>query len=234
MRVQGNYVRGDFDDYGVFNSNWHTRYPGAWYARGYAAGTWSHATWPAINSWFDASWPATSYSYGDNITYEGSDVCLNGQPIASAADYYQSALNLAQTGEEADVPDEQPPTDGEKASTTDNADAQWLPLGIFEGIPPNEKSSHMLFQLAVNREGIVRGNYFNKSDKNAQQVQGAVDEQTQRVSWVVANRKDIIFDTGLYNLTKSETTVLVHEGPEKTQQWTFVRLNQPTTGTSQN
>ena len=41
------------------------------------------------------------------------------------------------------------------------------------------------------------------------------------------NRKNLIFDTGLYNLTKDESTVLVHEGADKTVQWSLIRLKKP-------
>jgi len=73
----------------------------------------------------------------------------------------------------------------------------------------------------------VRGTYYNKADKNTQPVEGAVDKKTQRITWLVADRKDILFDTGLYNLTKDETTLLVHLGKDKTEQWTLVRLKDP-------
>jgi hypothetical protein len=43
----------------------------------------------------------------------------------------------------------------------------------------------------------------------------------------VADRKNIVFDTGLYNLTQPETTLLVHFGADKTEQWTLVRLQKP-------
>ena len=101
---------------------------------------------------------------------------------------------------------------------------------MFEAIPGGEKSSQMTFQLAVNKDGIVRGNYYNTGDNNVQQVQGAVDKQTRRITWVVTDRKNVIFDTGLYNLTKDESTMLVHESPDKTEQWTLVRLQQPAAG----
>ena len=84
----------------------------------------------------------------------------------------------------------------------------------------------MMFQLAVNKDGIIRGNYYNTSDNNDQQVDGSVDKKTQRVAWVVEDKKNIIFDTGLYNLTKDETPVLVHMGKDKTEQWLLVRLKQ--------
>jgi len=84
----------------------------------------------------------------------------------------------------------------------------------------------LLFR-AVNKDGIVRGNYFNTKDNNNQQVDGSVDKKTQRIAWVVEDKKNIIFDTGLYNLTKDETPVLVHFGKDKTEQWLLVRLKQP-------
>ena len=142
---------------------------------------WAASTWPAINTWFGVDWPAIDYYYGDNITYVDNNVCLYGQPIATAADYYQSAADLAQTGEQADIPSEPPPPKRPAGGApVDQANAQWLPLGVFEAIPGGEKSSKMTFQLAVNKDGIVRGNYYNTGDNNVQQVQGAVDKQTQR------------------------------------------------------
>jgi hypothetical protein len=227
-RLQGNYVRANFNHWNAFDHNWWRRYPNAWWTRGFAAGFWTACTWPAINTWFGVAWAPVPYYYGDNITYVDNNVCLDGQPIATAADYYQSAEELAQTGALAEVGDTTGADyDQQAAAAADPADAQWLPLGVFEAVPGGENSSKMTFQLAVNKGGIVRGNYYNTGDNNVQQVQGAVDKQTQRVTWDVVDRKNIIFDTGLYNLTKDETTMLVHEGPDKTQQWTLVRLKQP-------
>ena len=38
---------------------------------------------------------------------------------------------------------------------------------------------------------------------------------------------DRVFETGIYNLTKDETPVLVHFGKERTQQWLLVRMQKP-------
>jgi hypothetical protein len=166
-----------------------------------------------------------SYSYGDNIYYQDDNVYLDGQQMATADEYYQSASQLAQTGAQADVPSDND-ANAADAQAAPPANPDWLPLGVFEAIEPNQKSSNMTFQLAVNKAGVIRGNYYNTGDNNVQVVQGAVDKQTQRVTWFVVNRKNVIFDTGLYNLTKDEATVLVHESADKTQQWTLVRLKQ--------
>ena len=224
MHVHGNYVRTNFDHWGAFDRGWYARYPGAWVGRGLAAGVWTAATWADINAWYGTEWPAMSYDYGDNLYYDDGNVYLAGQEVATAAAYYQSAAELAQTGAQANVDD--------SSASADNP--QWLPLGVFEAVPPGEKSSKMTFQLAVNKAGILRGNYYNTGDNNVQKITGAVDKQTQRVTWEVADRQDYIFDTGLSNLTKDESTMLVHQGPDKTQQWTLVRLQQSAGGAASN
>jgi len=226
--VHGNYVRNNFNHYDMYGHGWWHRYPNAWWANGFAAGFWAGASWAGINDWFGADWPAYAYAYGNDITYVDNNVCLYGEPIATAADYYQSAADLAETGEEADIPSQQPPADADSQAVASNpADAQWLPLGVFEALQPDQKTSPMTFQIAVNKDGIVRGNYFNSGDNNVQPIEGAVDKKTQRITWIVKDKDKIIFDTGLYNLTKDESTVLVHFSKDNTQQWTFVRLKQP-------
>ncbi len=221
LRVQGNYVRNNFNNYGTFNHDWYRHYPNAWWGNGYAAGLWTAATWGALNNWFGQQWSPIPYDYGDNLTYVNNNVYLNDQPIATADDYYQSAAALAQMGEQANIPSQQP-----TGNQVDPSNPKWLPLGVFEALREKEKTSTMMFQLAVNKAGIVRGNYFNTSDKVTQPLEGAVDKKTQRITWIVEDRKKIIFDTGLDNLTMNETPVLVHFGKDKTEQWVLVRLNQ--------
>jgi hypothetical protein len=162
--------------------------------------------------------------YGTDITYVDNSVCLYGQPIATADQYYQSADNLVQTGAAAQVTNTPPPAD---AADEPPADPKWLSLGVYEAIPPGKKTSDMLMQLSVNKTGVIRGNYYNTADENTQLIEGSIDKQTARAAWVVADKKNIIFDTGLYNLTQSDSPVLVHIGKDKNEQWTLVRLKPP-------
>jgi len=209
LRARGNLIRRDVLAEAAVGPSWYDDYAGGWIAKNIVGELWSPAAWTAVNNWFGANWPAVAYDYGNEVTYDGGNVNLYGVPIATAAEYSQSAAELAEQGEEA------PP-----------ANVQWLPLGVFAAVRGEEKNSKMLIQLAVDKAGVIRGNYFNTGDKNLQQIQGAVDKKTQRVSWIVADRDNIVFDTGLYNLTKDESTVLVHFGKDKTEQWTLVRLKQ--------
>jgi hypothetical protein len=223
MRVAGNYARDHFDHWNAFGRDWYQRYPNAWRTAAYALG-YSSATWQSLANWFvygPASQPI-DYSYGDDISYYNNNVYLNDQPIATAADYYQSAAGLIQTGVQAQIPNE-PPADNIQANASN---PNWMSLGVFNALREKEKTSNMLMQLAVDKSGTIRGNYYNTGDDVVQPLDGSVDKKTQRVAWIVEDRKDVIFDTGLYNLTKDETPALVHFGKDKTEQWLLVRMKQ--------
>jgi uncharacterized protein (TIGR03000 family) len=56
-----------------------------------------------------------------------------------------------------------------------------------------------------------------------------VDQNTQRASWVVGDQKTTVYDTGIANLTKHESPLLIHFGSERTQQWLLVRINESDT-----
>jgi hypothetical protein len=85
----------------------------------------------------------------------------------------------------------------------------------------------MLMQLAVSKDGVLRGNYYNTADQNVQPLEGSIDKDSARAVWVVADKRDILFDTSLYNLTRRELAVLTHMGKDKNQRWTLVRLGPP-------
>ena len=94
-------------------------------------------------------------------------------------------------------------------------------------MPQRRKTPQMVFQIAVNKDGIIRGNFYDQITKTNMLVTGAVDKKSQRVAWRVGNNQFLVVETGLYNLTQNESTALVHEGPAKTEVETLVRLKQP-------
>jgi uncharacterized protein (TIGR03000 family) len=83
-----------------------------------------------------------------------------------------------------------------------------------------------MFQLAVNAQGIIWGNYFDGLMDSTSTVYGSVDKKTQQAAWTIGDKKTPVFEAGFFNLTKEETPVLVHFGPDKTQQWLLVRIKQ--------
>ncbi|WP_145055809.1 protocadherin [Lignipirellula cremea] len=206
-------VRGGFNHWGVYGAGWYTAHPGAWYAAGWGAGAiWRTATWASVGSWM-SYYPAAPlyYDYGSNVVIENNNVYVNNQDVGNTTEYYNQALSLA--------------TDG--ANATAPADGDWLPLGVFALTKPDQPKSDVTIQLAVSKQGVVRGNYTDNVTGVTQVVQGSVDKSTQRLAFTVGDNTTNVVETGIYNLTKDEAPVLIHLGQDKTEQWLLVRLKNP-------
>ncbi len=106
----------------------------------------------------------------------------------------------------------------------------WVSLGVFGMVQGDEKDANNIFQLAVNKQGIIRGNYYNALTDTTTPVYGSVDKSSQRAAWTVGDKKETVYETGIGNLTEPETPILVHFGKDRTQQWTLVRMEQPVAG----
>lgn len=206
-------VRGGYNNYGLYGTGWRAANPGAWAATGWAAGTaWNTANWNTAGAWcgYQGAYPMY-YDYGNNVTNQGNEVFVNGQDSGSSSDYYNQAASLATTGVQADAP----------------SDADWLPLGVFAATRSGETSSHLTLQLAVNKQGILRGNLTDSDANSTQPIKGSVDKQTQKVAFTIGDDTSRVIETGLYNLTKDEAPALVHLGPDNTEQWLLARLTNP-------
>ena len=90
-----------------------------------------------------------------------------------------------------------------------------------------ETKATNIFQLAVNKDGVIRGEYYNALTDTTETVYGSVDKKTQRAAWTVVDRKFPVYEAGIANLTKDETTMLVHFAKDKTQQFSLVRIQPP-------
>jgi hypothetical protein len=106
-------------------------------------------------------------------------------------------------------------------------DKEWLPLGVFGVVAAGQSNADKLFQLAVNKAGLIRGNYYDLLSDQVLAIEGAVDAKTQRAAWHAKDKPGVVVETGIYNLTNDEVPVLVHFAPDDTQQRTLVRLQNP-------
>ena len=106
---------------------------------------------------------------------------------------------------------------------------EWLPLGVFALSRGDSGVSNTVLQLAVSKEGVISGTYYNSDTDIARPVKGRVDKKTQRAAWTFSDGKntDIVMETGINNLTQDQAVALVHFGKDTTQQWLMVRLKEP-------
>ena len=218
-RAQAVAGRGWFAGSGIYSGAWCNAHPwawrpAAWAAADWATAAWTTATWANAAAWIGCAPQYYGYNYGDDIVYQDGDVYYGGQLAGTPQQYYQEAADLANCG---------------AASPPDNA--QWLPLGVFGLMPDGSKTPDMVFQLAVDKQGVIRGNYYDQVTQTNLPVTGQVDKKNQRVAWSVSggkgNDKGLVVETGLYNLTQEDSTALVHFGADKTQQEVLVRMQQP-------
>ncbi len=151
------------------------------------------------------------YDYGNTVVYQDNSVYVNGQATGTSEQYYDQANSLATSGAQADT----------------STDGDWLPLGVFGLTKPDQTQAVATIQLAVNKQGIIRGNYTDAATDKTQLIQGSVDKQSQRAAFTVGDNTTNLIETGLYNLTKDEAPCLLHFGPDRTEQWLLVRLKNP-------
>lgn len=213
MGARAGTVRGGFAYYNCFHPAWYAAHPGCWVAPAWAAGTaWAVPTYTDVSSYCDL--PAAEpqdYDYGSTVVYQNNNVYVNGQQTATAQQYADQATALATQGQTASPP------------ASDN----WKPLGVYALVQSDEKDSNNIFQLAINKDGIIRGNYYDGIMDTTTEVFGSIDKKTQRAAWTIGKKKDRVFEAGVHNLTLQQCPCLVHIGTEKTSQMLLVRIEQP-------
>jgi hypothetical protein len=153
------------------------------------------------------------YDYGTNIYYEDNNVYYEGEVIATSEQYAQQAQEIA-----AAVPED-----------VDPEDVDWLPLGVF-ALTQKDGSAEdatLFLQLAVSKEGIIAGTFQNTATEKSFEVEGTIDQKSQRAAWGPVGEDWPIMETGLYNLTENESGALLHFEDGSTQEWTMVRLDEP-------
>ncbi|MBV8230605.1 MAG: hypothetical protein JO329_11530 [Planctomycetaceae bacterium] len=219
LRTQGAYVRQGFGYYNAFSPGWYARYPGAWLAAGWLAGTaWTAATWGGVSSYCGYTAQPYYYDYGSSVVYQGDTVYVSGEPVGTTEVYSQQAAAIAQAGNAAAAPAQ---------ADANAAPDSWLPLGVFAMVQGQESSSFHIFQMAINKQGVIRGNYYNALTDSTTPIYGSADKTSQRAAWTVGDKQTPVYEAGIANLTKDETTMLVHFGEGKSQQFTLVRVEKP-------
>jgi hypothetical protein len=214
LYAQGRYVRSGFRYYNAFTPGWYGRFPAAWRpARWVATTAWLPATWVAVSGF--CGYPATPvyYDFGTTVIYDydGGTVFIDGENAASIEQFAEQSIALAEAGRAAKV----------------SKKGEWQSLGVFALVREKEQSSDKIFQLAVNEKGIIRGNYYDAFADRTMPVYGSVDKKTQRAAWFIGDKKEVVFEAGIANLTQDETPILVHYGKDDTQQLTLVRIEPP-------
>jgi hypothetical protein len=204
-------VRSSYNNPHLYDEQWYGAHAGVWTAGGLtAAAVWAPTTWNDVSSYCGAAATPIAYNYGNNVTCQDGNVSVDGQNVGTAAEYSQQAADLATAG----------------AAAEDSSTDEWLPLGVFAMVRNEQQHPQLILQMAINKQGILRGNYTDELTEHTQPIQGSVDPKTQRAAWTVGDNKTSIMEAGLSNLAQGEAPALIHK-KGKTDHWLLVRLDQP-------
>lgn len=207
---QAAMVRGG--GYRTYDAAMFASYNTAWVGANYTnASLYAHPGYYALAAGLNMTAQPVPYDYGGNVVVQGDSVYVNGDATATTQEYADQANQLAAAGRSAE------PDEGSK----------WTPLGVFALVAGDATNSDDVFQIAVNPQGIIRGNYHQVSTNQVVKLSGSVDRKTQRASWAIGDDAFPIYDTGVANLTKDATPILIHLKDGQTQQMNLVRLEQP-------
>lgn len=180
---------------------------------------WRPVTWAAVTGFvYAATAPQPVYvDYGTTVVYEKETVYVDNKPVP-AEKYNEPITQLATTVEQPPPP--MPPAEEGKP-------AEWMPLGVFALAQEEKGDPVMFFQISVSREGVISGGYESTLTGDKKPIAGKVDKETQNVAWRIGDNVETVYATSLANLTQDVSTVAVHFGKDRVQNWLLVRLPEP-------
>jgi len=198
--------------YRSYNANFYGGYANAWHPANFAAASYyANPGYGALAATLGIAAVANPYDYGSNVVTQTNTVYVNGDATATPEQYSDQASQIATAGQEAAPAD----------------DTKWMPLGVFAICEGSATTSDDIFQLAVNPDGVIRGNYNNQRNDDVETITGSVDKSTQRAAWTIGSDQTPVYEAGLVNLTKDATPIMVHNGDGTSNQVTLVRLQEP-------
>jgi hypothetical protein len=187
-------------------------YANAWHpANVVGASLYTHPGYSGLARGLGLAAVPVAYDYGGNVVASPSAVYVNGDSAGTPQQYAQQASEIASAGQSA-----QPA-----------AESKWLPLGVFAIVEGDATTSDDIFQLAVNPEGVLRGNYRNVRTDQVEAISGSVDKKTQRTAWTIGTDQTPVYEAGLANLTKDSTPILVQNAEGQPHQMLLLRVPQP-------
>ena len=151
------------------------------------------------------------YDFGGNVVIQADGVYVNGVFVGAPQVYADEASQIAAAG----------------AAAEPAPDTKWLPLGVFAIVEGGATSSNDVFELAIDRQGVIRGNYQNVQAGQLTALSGSLDKQSQRAAWTIGSDQLPVYEAGIANLTKDATPILVHLPDGQSHQMTLIRLVEP-------
>ena len=192
-----------------FTPAWYSEHPDAWQYTHPHADLWAVAGVAGLTTWL--GYPATA----------ATTTAATSTTVATA-----SATTTA-TGTEAAAAATATSTDGNASNAAAlPSDLEWMPLGVYATGPKDAAQAHVYQQLAVSKQGELKGNYYDSITNTTQPVSGSIDRETRKASWKVGGKGGATFETTLDALMKTPSDVTMKSG-SATHEWELVQVQKP-------
>jgi hypothetical protein len=180
---------------------------------------WAPVTWAAATSFVYATAPPQPVyiDYGTTVVQEGETVYVDNKPVPTEK-YNEPVINLA-------VNVEQPPAPTPPAMPSQPA--EWMPLGVFALAQEEKGDPVMFFQISISKDGKVSGGYESTLTGDKKPIAGQIDKETQNVAWRIGDNVETVYATTIANLTQDVSTIAIHFGKDRVQNWLLVRMPAP-------
>ena len=217
--IRNNFYNGGwYRGRGWYGDHFRSWWPGGWWGGwgwGMGAGMMMGLAWGELAGWGGYGSAPVAYNYGTTVCYQDDGVYVQGSRVGSAEEYAQQASAIASQG-------------GADAKIA--ADDEWRPLGVFAMARSEETNPSTFMSMAIDKDGLLRGTYYDAVSDSTMNITGKVDKKTQRAAWTIGDKKTPVYEAGLSNLTQQQTTILVHRDGGKVEQMLLVRVDDKTGG----
>jgi hypothetical protein len=205
-----------------FSRGWYGRHRGAW-GGGWGWGNpWNIATWGTTAAWLGLGAATTPVwgGYGPTNTTiydtDSEDLSAPGSEPPGGQNLSPEAL-AAESAAAREL--------AAKGKNESGQSESFLPLGVFTLAPENQTEASAMLQLAVSKQGVLRGSYYDLLSDVDHRIRGQVDKKTQRVAWTFGPQGKVMFQTALGVLTEPSGPVSVHYENGQTRQWVLARYD---------
>lgn len=98
-------------------------------------------------------------------------------------------------------------------------DSEWMQIGVYALLQGNQTDAARMIQLAVNKDGVLRGSHYDLLSDETQTIQGAIDKKTQLAAWTIGEAGQVVFQSTLDGLTQEKSKATAYFPNGKSGSW---------------
>lgn len=190
-----------------FTPAWYAQHPNVWQATHPHADLFAAVALADLTRWLAvpvvASYPVASVDVGAVVV----------TPIESPTDVAPVATEVPRTSNNPDANQTDPASPAQP-------EGDWLPLGVFDLKPAGATDASCAVQLAVDRNGNIRGTGYDFLSGQTESVTGTIDKRASTAAWTVGK---VRFQCPMAELTKPEGNIAATGADGRSRAWELRR-----------